>query len=101
MCVCVRETFLAKCPLLGGIAPILQGKLHLGHSHEVSFLPWEAGLPKQKENLGERQLEAAQHPPPPRKHIVMNWELFTAGREEVFGCKLSCTVAVLEKATES
>ena len=64
MCVCVRETFLAKCPLLGGIAPILQGKLHLGHSHEVSFLPWEAGLPKQKENLGERQLEAAQHPPP-------------------------------------
>lgn len=67
MCVCVRETFLAKCPLLGGIAPILQGKLHLGHSHEVSFLPWEAGLPKQKENLGERQLEAAQHPPPPKE----------------------------------
>lgn len=35
-------------------------------------------------------------PLPPRKHLVINSELFIAGPEEVFGCKLSCTAAFVE-----
>lgn len=57
-----------------------------------------AGLPKQTWTLGDNQLEVPRPLLPPREHAVINWTFFTAGLEEVFGCKLSCTATFIEKA---
>lgn len=48
-------------------------------------------------NLREAAVSARPHLLPKEAQVI-NWDFFTAGLEEVFGCKLSCTVASLEKA---
>lgn len=69
--------------------------------HDISLLFLLGNLRLPKDDQPEREaeeLEQRQGHASPTEAQVINGEFFTAGLEEIFGCKLSCTVAFLEKA---
>lgn len=51
--------------------------------------------------MRERNSEESPGHASPKEAQVINWESFTPGLEDVFGCKLSCTAALLEKAVDN